>query len=114
MDILRTEHLIKKYGKRTVVNDVSIQLEQGEIVGLLYDAFHKQYKNQDDPENLKSLNKLCVRIYYDFVKPDSINTCAAKKSRNKYTFAAVTVSHLQIAIALHTSEVFCVIMIIYL
>ena len=35
MDILRTEHLIKKYGKRTVVNDVSIQLEQGEIVGLL-------------------------------------------------------------------------------
>ena len=35
MDILRTEHLIKKYGKRTVVNDVSIHLEQGEIVGLL-------------------------------------------------------------------------------
>ena len=32
---LRTEHLIKKYGKRTVVNDVSIGLEQGEIVGLL-------------------------------------------------------------------------------
>ena len=35
MDTLRTEHLIKKYGKRTVVNDVSIGLEQGEIVGLL-------------------------------------------------------------------------------
>jgi lipopolysaccharide export system ATP-binding protein len=35
MDTLRTEHLIKKYGKRTVVNDVSIELEQGEIVGLL-------------------------------------------------------------------------------
>ena len=35
MQILRTEHLFKKYGKRTVVNDVSIQLEQGEIVGLL-------------------------------------------------------------------------------
>lgn len=35
MDRLRTEHLIKKYGKRTVVNDVSIELEQGEIVGLL-------------------------------------------------------------------------------
>ncbi len=33
--ILRTEHLVKKYGKRTVVNDVSIHLEQGEIVGLL-------------------------------------------------------------------------------
>ena len=35
MDKLRTEHLVKKYGKRTVVNDVSIELEQGEIVGLL-------------------------------------------------------------------------------
>ncbi len=35
MDTLRTEHLYKKYGKRTVVNDVSIELQQGEIVGLL-------------------------------------------------------------------------------
>ncbi|MBO4453829.1 MAG: LPS export ABC transporter ATP-binding protein [Paludibacteraceae bacterium] len=35
MDKLRTEHLFKKYGKRTVVNDVSINLQQGEIVGLL-------------------------------------------------------------------------------
>jgi lipopolysaccharide export system ATP-binding protein len=33
--ILRTEHLVKKYGKRTVVNDVSIEVKQGEIVGLL-------------------------------------------------------------------------------
>lgn len=33
--ILRTEHLYKQYGKRTVVNDVSIQVTQGEIVGLL-------------------------------------------------------------------------------
>ena len=33
--VLRTEHLYKKYGKRTVVNDVSIHVQQGEIVGLL-------------------------------------------------------------------------------
>src|SRR5574344_976405 len=33
--VLRTEHLYKKYGKRTVVNDVSINVKQGEIVGLL-------------------------------------------------------------------------------
>jgi len=33
--VLRTEHLFKKYGKRTVVNDVSIEVTQGEIVGLL-------------------------------------------------------------------------------
>ena len=35
MDRLRTEHLVKRYGKRTVVDDVSIELTQGEIVGLL-------------------------------------------------------------------------------
>lgn len=33
--VLRTEHLYKKYGKRTVVNNVSIHVKQGEIVGLL-------------------------------------------------------------------------------
>ncbi|MBQ4386562.1 MAG: LPS export ABC transporter ATP-binding protein [Prevotella sp.] len=32
---LRTEGLVKIYGKRTVVNDVSFDVKQGEIVGLL-------------------------------------------------------------------------------
>jgi len=32
---LRAEHLVKKYRSRTVVKDVSLELEQGEIVGLL-------------------------------------------------------------------------------
>ena len=33
--MLRTEGLVKKYGVRTVVNNVSINVRQGEIVGLL-------------------------------------------------------------------------------
>ena len=33
--ILRTENLVKKYGKRTVVSHVSFDVKQGEIVGLL-------------------------------------------------------------------------------
>lgn len=32
---LRAENLLKKYKKRTVVNNVSVTVEQGEIVGLL-------------------------------------------------------------------------------
>ncbi len=32
---LRTDNLVKRYGKRTVANHVSINVEQGEIVGLL-------------------------------------------------------------------------------
>jgi lipopolysaccharide export system ATP-binding protein len=33
--VLRAEHLVKKYKNRTVVNDVSVEVHQGEIVGLL-------------------------------------------------------------------------------
>ena len=33
--VLRTENLVKKYGKRTVVSHVSFDVRQGEIVGLL-------------------------------------------------------------------------------
>lgn len=33
--ILRAEHLVKEYGGRKVVNDVSIEIKKGEIIGLL-------------------------------------------------------------------------------
>ncbi|MCQ2051099.1 MAG: LPS export ABC transporter ATP-binding protein [Bacteroidaceae bacterium] len=33
--VLRTENLVKRYGKRTVVSNVSFNVHQGEIVGLL-------------------------------------------------------------------------------
>jgi lipopolysaccharide export system ATP-binding protein len=33
--VLRAEHLVKKYKNRAVVNDVSVEVHQGEIVGLL-------------------------------------------------------------------------------
>ena len=32
---IRTKSLVKRYGSRTVVNDVSFEVSQGEIVGLL-------------------------------------------------------------------------------
>jgi lipopolysaccharide export system ATP-binding protein len=33
--VLKAEHLVKKYKKRSVVNNVSVEVKQGEIVGLL-------------------------------------------------------------------------------
>ena len=33
--ILRTDKIVKKYRQRTVVNEVSLEVHQGEIVGLL-------------------------------------------------------------------------------
>lgn len=35
MKKLKTEHLVKSYSKKRVVNDVSVSVDQGEIVGLL-------------------------------------------------------------------------------
>src|SRR5215211_7384938 len=32
---LRSAHLVKNYGRRRVVDDVSLQVEKGEVVGLL-------------------------------------------------------------------------------
>ena len=57
------EFLVEKKIKK-VSDEMTVSLQAGEIVGLLYNAFHKQYKNPDDPGTLKSLNKLCVRIVF--------------------------------------------------
>ncbi|HOG65763.1 MAG TPA: LPS export ABC transporter ATP-binding protein, partial [Spirochaetota bacterium] len=35
MKLLRVENLVKMYKKRTVVNKASLEIRQGEIVGLL-------------------------------------------------------------------------------
>ena len=56
---------------KQITQEMEISLKAGEIVGELYDAFHKQYKNPDDPETLKSLNKLCVRIVFCLYSEDA-------------------------------------------
>ena len=54
-----------------VTDEMRISLQAGELVGVLYDAFLKQYKNPNDPETLKSLNKLCVRIVFCLYAEDA-------------------------------------------
>ena len=44
--------------------EMEISIKAGEVVGLLYDAFLKQYKNPESEESQKSLNKLCVRLVF--------------------------------------------------
>lgn len=49
----------------------SISLGAGEIVGRLYDALLKQYHDPENPDSLKDLNKLCVRIVFCLYAEDA-------------------------------------------
>ena len=56
---------------KKITQEMEISLKAGEIVGELYDAFHKQYKNPNNPEMLQSLNKLCVRLVFCLYSEDA-------------------------------------------
>lgn len=58
-------------GSVHIQHEMEISIKAGEVVGLLYDAFLKQYKNPEDPETLKSLNKLCVRLVFCLYAEDA-------------------------------------------
>ena len=57
------EFLVNKETKK-VTDEMKQSLDAGRLVGQIYDAFLGQYKDPEDPETLKSLNKLCVRIVF--------------------------------------------------
>ena len=58
-------------GKEHIKKEMEVSLQAGELVGVLYDALLKQYKDPDDPETLKSLNKLCVRLVFCLYAEDA-------------------------------------------
>ena len=58
-------------GNENLKKEMEISLKAGELVGKLYDSILKQYKNPDDPETLKSLNKLCVRLVFCLYAEDA-------------------------------------------
>lgn len=64
------DFLVKKEVKK-ITDEMAVSLQAGEIVGVLYDAFRKQYKEPDNPDTMKSLNKLCVRIVFCLYAEDA-------------------------------------------
>ncbi|MBQ6707370.1 MAG: methylase, partial [Clostridia bacterium] len=48
-----------------------LSMEAGRIVGDLYEALLKQYKNPESEDTLKSLNKLCVRLVFCLYAEDA-------------------------------------------
>lgn len=58
-------------GDSNIRKEMEISLQAGELVGLLYDALLKQYKDPTNPESLKSLNALCVRLVFCLYAEDA-------------------------------------------
>lgn len=79
-EIIKLKDLDKEYYRLSFLvsqenihlrKEMEVSIQAGEIVGLLYDAFLKQYLNQNNEETLKSLNKLCVRLVFCLYAEDA-------------------------------------------
>ena len=79
-EIIKLADLEKEYyrlqflvdtGNVSIKKEMGNSLQAGEIVGVLYDALLKQYKNPESEESLKSLNALCVRLVFCLYAEDA-------------------------------------------
>ena len=78
--IIKLKELEKEYHRMNFLVDTGdehtqrefdLSIAAGEVVGELYDALLAQYKDPDDPETLKSLNMLCVRLVFCLYAEDA-------------------------------------------
>jgi len=58
-------------GNERIKREMEVSIAAGEIVGLLYDAFAKQYVDPTSERALKSLNVLCVRLVFCLYADDA-------------------------------------------
>ena len=79
-EVIQLENLEKEYyrlgflvdtGDSAVKKEMEISLQAGELVGVLYDALLRQYKNPEDPQTLRHLNVLCVRLVFCLYAEDA-------------------------------------------
>ena len=66
----RLQFLVDKRNER-IQKEMEISLQAGELVGKLYDALLKQYNSPAGEAELKSLNKLCVRLVFCLYAEDA-------------------------------------------
>ena len=79
-EILLLENLEKEYyrlqflveeGNKHFTKEMEVSIAAGDIVGLLYNAFHSQYADPESEHALKSLNVLCVRLVFCLYAEDA-------------------------------------------
>ena len=69
-DYYRLQFLVDS-GNVHIQKEMEVSIEAGNLVGKIYDAFLKQYKNAADEHSLKSLNMLCVRLVFCLYAEDA-------------------------------------------
>ncbi len=58
-------------GDSSIKKQMEVSIHAGELVGRLYDAFLKKYKDPTNERTLKSLNMLCVRLVFCLYAEDA-------------------------------------------
>ena len=58
-------------GAQHLEREMQVSMQAGAIVGKLYDALLKEYKDPTNPESLRSLNVLCVRLVFCLYSEDA-------------------------------------------
>lgn len=69
-DYYRLNFLIDQEDQN-IKKSLEVSIKAGELVGKLYDALLKQYKDPNDEKTLKDLNVLCVRLVFCFYAEDA-------------------------------------------
>lgn len=69
-DYYRLNFLVDN-GNAHIRKEMEVSMAAGELVGKLYNAFLKQYKDSTNEESLRSLNKLCVRLVFCLYAEDA-------------------------------------------
>ena len=58
-------------GNENIKREMEVSIQAGNLVGVLYDEILKQYRDPENEETLKSLNKLIVRLVFCLYAEDS-------------------------------------------
>lgn len=58
-------------GDENLKREMEVSIQAGNLVGVLYDEILKQYRDPENEESLKSLNKLIVRLVFCLYAEDS-------------------------------------------
>lgn len=69
-DYYRLQFLVDT-GDQNIKKEMEVSKQAGELVGVLYDAFAKQYGDKPTEEELRSLNVLCVRLVFCLYAEDA-------------------------------------------